>query len=112
MTGAGLSCVQPAMTAPAVIAIRVLGKKFFTAVLQCLKSRLRQTSGVRCCGFGCRFEYLPSAAERLVEPHAVEQQFGVGVVCAELRGQSRTLRVEQRQKVDLPALVKQLRAAE
>jgi hypothetical protein len=64
------------------------------------------------CGLYCRLEDLPSTTERLVESHAVEQQFSVGVVGAELHGQSRALRVEQWQKVDLAALVKQMRAAE
>ena len=63
-------------------------------------------------GLGGGLERLPAAAERLVQLHAVEQQLRVAVVGADAHGQARALRIEQRQQIDLPAVVERLRAAE
>lgn len=60
-------------------------------------------------GLRGRLEHLPAAAQRLVELHAVEQQPGLAVVGAEPHRQPRALRVEQRQQVDLSAVVQRLR---
>ena len=63
-------------------------------------------------GLGSGLEHLPAAAQRLVELHAVEQQPGAAVVGAEPHRQARALRIEQRQQVDLAAVVERLRAAQ
>jgi hypothetical protein len=55
---------------------------------------------------------LPAATERLVELHAVEEQLGAAVVRADAHREARALRIEQRQEVDLAAVVERLRAAE
>ena len=63
-------------------------------------------------GVGDGLEHLPAAAKRLVELDAVEQRLRVGIVRVDAYGQAHALRVEQRQQVDLPAVVQRLRAAE
>ena len=68
--------------------------------------------GVGLRGLAIGLEHLPAAAQRLVELHAVEQQLGAAVVGADAHGQARALRIEQRQQVDLAAVVERLRAAQ
>jgi hypothetical protein len=63
-------------------------------------------------GIGEGLECLPATAERLVQLDAVEQQLGVCVVGADAHGQSHTLRVEERQEIDLAPVVERLGATE
>ena len=63
-------------------------------------------------GLGGRLERLPPTAERLEQAHALEQHVGLAVVGAEAGLQLGALRVEQRQQVDLAAVVERPRMAE
>ena len=72
----------------------------------------RGDAAVGGAGIGGGLEHLPAAAQRLVELHAVEQQPSAAVVGADAHRQARALRIEQRQQVDLPAVVERLRAAQ
>jgi hypothetical protein len=86
------------------------GREVFTAVP---RARFHDFGvGVVAAEAGARLELLPSATERLVELHAVEEQLGAAVVRADAHREARALRIEQRQEIDLAAVVERLRAAE
>ncbi len=54
---------------------------------------------------GALLERLPASPERLEELHGGEQQLRAAVVCVDPDGEARALRIEQRQEVDLTAVV-------
>ena len=62
-------------------------------------------------GIGDGLERLPATAERLVQLHAVEQQLRVRLIGGDSHDQLDALSVEQRQEIDLPAVVERLRVA-
>ena len=76
-------------------------------VSRCWRIRVGGRSGI-----GDGLERLPATAERLVQLHAVEQQLRVGVVGSDAYGQLHALRVEERQEIDLAAVVQRLRTTE